>query len=851
MNIFYKRFFLLLLFIACTIFAPAQQLDTTGKTIIRAAGTEYLRSSFYQSLWGHNYRIEWATPVSFPVLRLDTALGGLQPYKEGGGHQSKSLHLKTKEGKEYAMRSINKSLKVIMPEIFQNTFIADIADDEISMSHPYAALTVPMMAEAGNVYHTYPKYVYVPAQPALDTFNEKYANTLYLLEQRPDGDWSNASNLGNFNKFISSEKVLENIFEDNSNEVDQTAFVRARLFDMFLGDWDRHWEQWKWGSVDKTKGSMYVPIPVDRDQAYSKYDGLLLKNILSAAGFKYFQSFDYDIPYPEGYSYERRNLDRFFTNKKLLNEWQNLAKELQQKLTDNIIEESIKQLPPDIFSISGEDIIAKLKSRRDHLVEYATKYYLFIARQVDIVGSKEREYFEVNSTNDNEMEVNVYNIKNGEKSGKPYYSRNFLANETNEIRLYGLSGKDIYMVDRRANNPIKIRIIGGDHKDSISVSGSGKKVQLYDDRKNIFELHSKTRLHLSSDSSDHAFDYDIFLSDKKGIKPAIGYNLDDRLYVGLAYGWQHHVFRKLPFAFKQTIGVNYSLSQKAFSTTYTGIFPKSIGEWNLLVKGNYDAVKWTYFFGLGNGTSFTSAKNYYRMRTAEWLGSIGLNRVIGLSNVTFSGFYNSVNILRDANKFLTNSYLPTHPETPGTNSFAGASVNYDVIATDDSIVPVRGIIFNVNARYTHNLSVAHKSFARFSGDVEFFIPLVPSISLAISTGGATITGTPEFYQYPIIGGANNLRGFVLDRFWGKTVFYNSNELRFITNMHSYLMNGKAGLVAFFDNGRVWMPGENSHKWHAGYGGGDLLAPFNFAFFDITYGISKESTPIQIRLRKKL
>jgi outer membrane translocation and assembly module TamA len=65
------------------------------------------------------------------------------------------------------------------------------------------------------------------------------------------------------------------------------------------------------------------------------------------------------------------------------------------------------------------------------------------------------------------------------------------------------------------------------------------------------------------------------------------------------------------------------------------------------------------------------------------------------------------------------------------------------------------------------------------------------------------------------------------------------------------MNGKIGLVAFIDDGRVWLPDENSNKWHVGYGGGLLIAPFNFAFFDVTYGISKESTPIQIRLRKKM
>lgn len=850
MKIFCLRFFLFLLFSGCAIFAWAQQTDTS-KTIIRAAGTQYLRSSFYQSLWGHNYRLEWATPVSFPILKLDTAFGGLTPEKEGGGHQSKSLHLKTKEGKQYVMRSVNKSLKVIVPDIFQNTFIAELADDEMSMSHPYAALTVPAMAEAANIYHTYPKYFYLPEQPTLDTFNKKFANTLYLLEQRPDGDWSNADNLGNFKKFMNSDDVLKEIFKDNTSQVDQLAFVKARLFDMFLGDFDRHLEQWKWGPVEKNKHTIYLPIPVDRDQVYFKFDGLLLKAILSGPGFKYFQSFDYDIPYPEGFSYERRNLDRFFTNRVLLNEWQSLATELQQQLTDDVIERSIRQLPPDIFAISGADIIAKLKSRREHLVEYATKYYVFMAKTVSVVGSKEREYFEANSTNDNGVEVNVYDIKDGEKRDKPFYSRKFTATETNEIRLYGLSGKDIYNIDGDARKSIMIRIIGGDNMDSISTSGQGKKVHVYDDHKNIFDLHSGTRLHLSSDSSVHAFNYDDFYPEKKVLKPPFGYNDDDRLFVGLGYTWQHQAFKKTPFAFKQTIGVNYSISQKAFSTTYTGIFPKAISGWDLLLKGNYDAVRWTYFFGLGNETPFFDTKKYFRMRTAEWLGSVGLNRVVGLSNITLSGFYNSVRILLDTGKFITKNYLATYPETTTTNSFAGGFINYNITAVDDSIVPLSGITFNVNARYTQNLSDDHNSFAHFAGDVEFFVPVIPKISLAISTGGATVTGTPKFYQYPAIGGGPNLRGYIRDRFRGKTAFYNSNELRFITNLRSHVMNGKAGLVAFFDNGRVWMPGESSDSWHTGYGGGILLAPFNFVFFDITYGISKESTAIQIRLRKKL
>ena len=150
-------------------------------------------------------------------------------------------------------------------------------------------------------------------------------------------------------------------------------------------------------------------------------------------------------------------------------------------------------------------------------------------------------------------------------------------------------------------------------------------------------------------------------------------------------------------------------------------------------------------------------------------------------------------------------------------------------------MPLSGIIFKVIASYTQNLSDASKSFAKFGGDVQFYIPLLPKISLAISTGAATITNTPEFYQYPTIGGGANLRGYTRDRFRGKTAFYNSNELRFITNINTYFLSGKGGLVAFFDNGRVWMPEENSNTWHTGYGGGILIAPFNVMFFDITYG----------------
>ncbi len=84
------------------------------------------------------------------------------------------------------------------------------------------------------------------------------------------------------------------------------------------------------------------------------------------------------------------------------------------------------------------------------------------------------------------------------------------------------------------------------------------------------------------------------------------------------------------------------------SFTYAGLFPNTIGKWNLALLANYDFIRWTNFYGLGNETVFTTKdKDYNRMRTKEALGSIALNRKAGNNFFEISGFYQTVKILND------------------------------------------------------------------------------------------------------------------------------------------------------------------------------------------------------------
>ncbi len=825
-------------------------IDSIPGYKIVSAGPQYKSSGWHRFLWGKNYRREWAQPVKLPLFFLNKEMGGLIPQKKGGGHQTTSLHLETNDKKNYSLRSVDKRLGKVLPKEFLGTWIEDLVNDEVSMSHPYAAAAIPYMAEAAGIFHTNPEYVFLPAQPALDSFNNEFAGQVFLFEQRVKGNWKNADNLGNFDDFIDTEELIKKLFSETEYSVDQAAYLKDRLFDMFINDWDRHEDQWSWGEIKDGDQKIFVPVPVDRDQAFFTHNGLLLNLAIAGSGMGYFQSFKDKLANVEILNYEERGSDRLFTNRLTAADWDSVAANLKASLTDQVIESAVAKLPPEIFKISGEKTIKILKGRRDQIPAYAKKYYYFLAKEVEIVGTSGTEYFDVNRLNDRETQVELFNkTKDGYKKRNPFYSRIFLSNETKEIRLFGLSGEDVFTVTGEADNDTRVRLIAGIDKDSIIVKATGgKKIFVYDSPGNELQINSNTVVHLGTDTTINSYVYRSFVYDKKGIKPTFFYDDPDRFYLGLGYGWEHHAWRKIPYVFKQDLSLHYSLSQNAMSLTYRGLFPNTPGKMNLDIIANADAIRWTNFFGLGNETILeTQNVKYNRMRSREINASVGLNRKIGKNFFAFNTFFRAMKIVDDPDRYTHEKVEPSMPDVFNSKNYAGALIQYKFTALDNVAVPTSGIAASALASFTQNVSHSDFSFFTYGGKLDLYLPLISKFSLAISSGASTVSGTPEFFQYPSIGGGNNLRGFQRERFYGKTAFYNSNELRFISNVKTYLMNGKAGLLVFVDDGRVWMPGEKSDTWHVGYGAGILVAPFNKLMFDVTYGISKEDKLIQLRI----
>lgn len=247
------------------------------------------RSKFFKFLWGERYRDYYATKVTAPTVDLDTLMGGLEPIHRGGGHQSKSLRLRHKSGKEYVMRALKKDAELYLQAMafqdqyvmgqFEDTFTENFLLDFYTGSHPYAPFTTAVLSDAVGIYHTNPVLYYIPKQTALKDYNEDFGDELYMIEEHAGDGHGDLASYGYSNELKSTDSMLEDLRDDEKYSVDSELYLRARLFDMVLGDWDRHVDQWRWAEFkDENSGKVtYRPVPRDRDMVFSKHgDGVFM-----------------------------------------------------------------------------------------------------------------------------------------------------------------------------------------------------------------------------------------------------------------------------------------------------------------------------------------------------------------------------------------------------------------------------------------------------------------------------------------------------------------------------------------------------------------------------------------------
>ncbi|MBC8042714.1 MAG: hypothetical protein IAF08_04640, partial [Rhizobacter sp.] len=223
-----------------SILQDSSRAAVRSKTATVVAGAEYEASWLKQLFLGAHWRNLWTTPVQAEVLDLRTFAGGLVPTERGGGSQSKSLRFKGADGKEYKLRSLDKSANLtLLPKDLQESVAADVLQDQVCTSNPLSVLVAAPLVRAAGILSAQPQVVVIADSAGLGAFPE-FWNMPATLEQNPTAEKDDNNSFGGADKISSSYKFFDKLDEDNDNRVQTTDFLKARLIDLFIGDWDRH-----------------------------------------------------------------------------------------------------------------------------------------------------------------------------------------------------------------------------------------------------------------------------------------------------------------------------------------------------------------------------------------------------------------------------------------------------------------------------------------------------------------------------------------------------------------------------------------------------------------------------------
>ncbi|RNC87682.1 MAG: phosphoesterase [Winogradskyella sp.] len=839
---------------------------------------EIEKSGFHKFLWGDRYREQFGKEVKAPTVNLDTLFGGLVPVRKGGGNQSKSLRLEDKKGRQYVMRALRKQAsQYLQAIIFKDKYIGDKLDDSFASellldvftgAHPYAPFVVGDLADAIGVYHTNPVLYYVPKQNALGNFNADFGDELYMIEEHTSEGHDDKASFGFQNELLSTADMMKKIHKDEDLVIDEAAYIKARLFDMLIGDWDRHEDQWRWIEFKENGKKVYRPMPRDRDQAFSKMsDGFLLTTatkLVPTAGL--LRAYSEDLVKVKQINVEPYPLDMELIQDSGKDVWDEQVALIQKNITDEVIENAFLNMPEEIRDADVEEIKRLLRARRGNLQKISDRYFDVVNRFAVIKGTNKDDWFDIERMPNGETKVTAYRIKDGKKTDI-FHERTFNRNRTKEIWIYGLDDDDVFNVFGEGDNLIKIRLIGGQNNDTYDIK-NGKKLKFYDykSKKNTI-VTNKGKKKLTDDYETNVYNYKKLKNNITQTVPAIGFNPDDGFKIGFSSTHTNYAFERNPFSSQHTIAAGYFFATSGFDLAYSGEFANIVGQGNLKIDARFTSPNFARnFFGFGNSTPNPEPDNdnidldFHRVKirtlsvapSLVWKSQYGSSFQIGAS-------YESNEVERTAGRFIES--IAANDPVFDKQDFFGAHAKFLYDVKDNSVFPTLGMLFSVEAGYKNNVSTS-RGFGYIIPELGFDYKITHQGTVVFATklrSQINLGDDFEFYQAATLGDSEGLRGFRRERFSGKQSFSQSTDIRVnLRRQSSSFLPFNWGFYGGFDYGRVWIddsrtmptllnPNPNADTWNTSVGGGIFISAYSLVTANVSAFSSDDGLRVAFRL----
>ena len=833
----------------------------------------FRNDGFTRLFWGEGYRDVWSTPVTFDVLDIGTEGGGLVPTQRGGGMQTTSLRLEGADGREYGLRLIEKGGTSQIPEELRNGVAGSVVLDLRSAQTPYGALVAYRLSRAADVLIARPRLVYVPDDPRLGRYRTLFANQIALLEVRAADDMTGVEGFEGVTDVVSEPSLRENLREDQDHRVDQRAFLRARLVDVLIADWDRHEDQWRWaayepGELDPslsgdeaTRGKVYRPIARDHDFAFYGIGGVGPVLIRKFADRR-LQPFDDDMGSLRALTANGFEQDRRYFNALTQEDFRAVAEGLQADLTDAALDAAVRELPSPVHAQIGAEWSRTLRERRDQLVDAADELYELHAGIADVVGSDERERFTATREPDGRLHVVVTSAKD-DAEGRVLYERTFLPDATDEVRFYGLGGRDEFHVLGDGPDRIAVRVIGGAARDSLDAPAGD--VALYDTPTGVVIAGRGEQLEdrRSDDGDVNRYDSHEQTLGISRLLPTVGYNATDGVVVGATWVTQVPGFRLNPFAATHAVTATVSALTGGIAGAYVGRMREAVFAADLDVDAFASTPRYVRnFYGLGNGTAAIDGE-FARIDIARaqvdagFGGNVGEGlRLVGGPSVRFADVSRGDPLVATPLDVLAAG----DPDVLDPQLHAGAFARLSLSTVYGGVNPQQGFSLVTTGAYRAGLAGAAGSYGQLGAEAAAYFPInfAPQLTLALRAGVDHRVGDFPFFDAAVIGGPRSLRGFRRERFAGRTAAFGGAELRTkLFNVDTYALPFTLGVLGFADAGRVWLGSDdcftftctgtapNSADVHVGYGGGLYVNVINRAVATLVVGRSREETLVTV------
>ena len=859
---------LLVVLVSMCMCATAQEesshprgMKTEKVTIIPGAHFKagWVRRIFFGSLW----RDLWTTPMEVSVLDLGKYAGGLTPIQQVS--EPRGLRFIGEDGRLYEFRSIERDIKAALPLELRETFVYEVAKDMMGSINPLSSVMAEPFLHAAGVLHVERHLVVLPDDEKLAEFREQFSGALGTIESFPMLELRECEELG---EAISTGELFGRLAKDNDDRVDAVSFLKGRLMDIYLGNWNRHADEWQWICAREGGVRIWKAVLRESDWAFARYDGLV--PWLSAKLIPQIQPFGEKLPKIVNFTWTGRDVDRRVLSTLDKSTWDSVTTFVVLSLGDSLIEDALRLLPQQVYAKMGETLLKSLRSRRLDLREASDDYYNVLASHVDVRGSNESEYATISFTGDQQIKVALYerDEKTGEKDGEPSYDRVFHSEDTKEVRLYLLGGDDIAVLDGRAKSGISLKVIGGEGEDKLINSSELKrslldvipfvpsweaKIAFYDsDREPGVQASpsaSATQVEerpgsigLGSEGFaardwGHAWKFELWL----------GADSDDGLFLGGGPVLYQFGFRADPYVYRMGLRFGFATATRKVRAEYSGEFLQLVRGARVLLYAKANQLDIDNFFGTGNETTRNEKleeEGFYNFRKVQlWFRTAIEFPVLR---------YTTLSVGASAKYVNANGKAGTILDTVTVNGIGKVSLLFMNTALridrrDHPVLPTHGILLELGGSYSPPVFSSKASFGEVRIEARSYLTrsVITPLTLAVRVVGEKNWGGSPFHQISVLGGSRTIRGLLRERYVGGGMVLGNAELRFFLPRFQFLRPAAIGMFLFGDTGRVFVSGEDSDQWHSSVGAGlwlSILKPE----YTLSASIARSSDGIRVQ-----